>query len=80
MSIDEIQCVSYETLSDERLCALAHAGDRDAEEILVKRYNRLVRTLARPYYLAGGVRQLPHFCRNMYPQPAVLCGSGGGPG
>ena len=54
MSIDEIQCVSYETLSDERLCALAHAGDRDAEEILVKRYNRLVRTLARPYYLAGG--------------------------
>ena len=54
MSINEAQCVPYNTLSDERLCALAHGGDRDAEEILVKRYNRLVRTLARPYYLAGG--------------------------
>ena len=40
--------------SDERLCALAASGDRQAEEDLVVRYNRLVRICARPYFLAGG--------------------------
>ena len=54
MSIGKAQYATYETMADERLCALAHGGDRDAEEILVTRYNRLVRKLARPYYLAGG--------------------------
>jgi len=54
MSIRKAQYSLNETLADERLCALAHNGDRDAEEILVKRYFRLVRQLARPYYLAGG--------------------------
>ena len=39
---------------DERLCALAASGDRQAEEALVVRYNRLVRICARPYFLAGG--------------------------
>ncbi len=39
---------------DEALCALAAAGDRQAEEVLVTRYNRLVRTCARPFFLAGG--------------------------
>lgn len=29
-------------------------GSRDAEEILVGRYHRLVRSCARPYFLAGG--------------------------
>ena len=43
-----------EQLSDERLCLLAAQGNRMAEEILVTRYNRLVRTCARPYFLAGG--------------------------
>ena len=42
------------TLQDEDLCALAASGDRLAEEILVTRYNRIVRTCARPYFLAGG--------------------------
>ena len=41
-------------LSDETLCALAASGDRVAEETLVTRYNRLVRTCARPFFLAGG--------------------------
>lgn len=40
--------------SDEVLCSLAAHGDRVAEEILVARYNRLVRICARPFFLAGG--------------------------
>ena len=40
--------------SDEELCARVAAGDREAEETLVKRYNRLVRQVTRPYFLAGG--------------------------
>ena len=51
-------CYEYpnarECLPDEELCSLASAGDRRAEEILVARYNRLVRSCARPYFLAGG--------------------------
>ena len=43
-----------EQLPDEALCSLAAAGDRVAEELLVTRYNRLVRTCARPFFLAGG--------------------------
>nr|WP_325259052.1 sigma-70 family RNA polymerase sigma factor [uncultured Oscillibacter sp.] len=33
---------------------MAAAGNRLAEETLVTRYNRLVRTCARPFFLAGG--------------------------
>ena len=40
--------------SDEELCRLTASGDRDAEEVLVKRYLRMVRVCARPYFLAGG--------------------------
>ena len=40
--------------SDEALCALAASGHREAEEVLVARYNRLVRTCARPFFLIGG--------------------------
>lgn len=40
--------------SDELLCRLAACGDRAAEEELVKRYLRVVRVCARPYFLAGG--------------------------
>ena len=39
---------------DEALCLLAAAGNRLAEEALVTRYNRLVRTCARPFFLTGG--------------------------
>jgi RNA polymerase sporulation-specific sigma factor len=41
-------------VSDETLCNRAASGDRAAEESLVLRYARLVRILARPYFLAGG--------------------------
>ena len=40
--------------SDEALCQAVSEGSREAEEILVTRYNRLVRTCARPYFLIGG--------------------------
>ena len=46
-----------ETRSDEDLCQLAAQGSREAEEILVSRYNRLVRTCARPFFLIGGDRE-----------------------
>ena len=39
---------------DEALCRLAGEGDREAEELLVARYTRLVRTCARPLFLIGG--------------------------
>ena len=51
MSIIISQTSEY---SDEELCRLAASGDRDAEEILVKRYLRVVRVCARPSFLAGG--------------------------
>ena len=43
-----------EQSSDEVLCSLAAQGSRAAEELLVTRYNRLVRSCARPFFLAGG--------------------------
>jgi len=43
--------------SDEALCDLARRGDRAAEETLISRYQRLVRRLARPLYLAGGEQE-----------------------
>ena len=45
---------SKSEFSDEELCRFAASGDRDAEEVLVKRYLRMVRVCARPYFLAGG--------------------------
>ena len=45
---------SYAACSDEALCAIAAAGDREAAAALIKRYNRLVRQITRPYFLAGG--------------------------
>ena len=43
-----------ECLRDEELCRISREGNRDAEEILAARYHRLVRSVARPYFLAGG--------------------------
>ncbi|MBR3705151.1 MAG: sigma-70 family RNA polymerase sigma factor [Oscillospiraceae bacterium] len=54
MSIKQLLQDEYLAISDEKLCELAHDGDRTAEEMLVSRYTRLVRQLARPFYLAGG--------------------------
>ena len=54
MSISEARITTYASLPDEALSAMARQGDPEAEETLVKRYTRLVRQLARPFYLAGG--------------------------
>ena len=51
---NEVKYTQLETLTDEQLCVLCSAGNRDAEEILVGRYHRFVRSCARPYFLAGG--------------------------
>lgn len=45
---------NQDSSKDERLCVMAAEGDQSAEEILVLRYSRLVRSCARPYFLAGG--------------------------
>ncbi|WP_312279955.1 sigma-70 family RNA polymerase sigma factor [Oscillibacter sp.] len=41
-------------LSDEELCVRAARGNRGAEERLVSKYTRLVRSCARPFFLIGG--------------------------
>lgn len=46
--------MNYLSVNDDNLLLLANQGDREAESQLVKRYNRLVRSCARPLFLAGG--------------------------
>ncbi len=43
-----------EQMEDGALCRLVAEGNREAEEVLVTRYNRLVRICARPFFLVGG--------------------------
>ena len=45
---------NHHSISDEQLCAQVASGDRAAEETLVLRHSRLVRSCARPFFLAGG--------------------------
>ena len=40
-------------IPDEKLCRLARQGDGPAMENLIRRYTRLVKNCARPYFLAG---------------------------
>lgn len=49
-----ITMFDYAGFSDAQLQCLAAAGDRVAEEELVKRYMQLVRACSRPLFLAGG--------------------------
>ncbi len=44
----------YESLTDEELLASASVGDLQAEETMIRRYSRVVRSLARPFFLTGG--------------------------
>ncbi len=48
------QYSELERLSDEELCQALQSGNADAEEILVHRYSRMVRSCTHPYFLAGG--------------------------
>jgi len=41
------------TATDEQLCSQASAGDRRSEEVLIMRYNQLVRSISRPFFLLG---------------------------
>ena len=48
---------SLETLSDEQLCEIYkhdNACAQAAEETLIKRFNKMVRSCARTYFLVGG--------------------------
>ena len=45
--------LSLPSLDDNTLCGLAQQGSRDAEDVLARRYSRLVRSCARPYFLVG---------------------------
>ena len=42
-----------EELSDEKLQALSASGNNEAEDFLIRRYTRVVKALARPFFLAG---------------------------
>jgi RNA polymerase sporulation-specific sigma factor len=44
---------SLTELADEELVALSHWGDRDALEVLLRRYRRFARSKARSYFLVG---------------------------
>lgn len=48
------QIIPTTECSDAELAALAQQGDRNAEEMLVLRFGRLVRACARPLFLMGG--------------------------
>ena len=43
-----------EMLSDEELLTAMENGDLSAQDILIRRYTRVVRACARPYFLSGG--------------------------
>ena len=40
-------------LSDEMLQALSASGNSEAEDLLIRRYTRIVKALARPFFLVG---------------------------
>lgn len=46
--------MKYSSYTDETLCRLAVEGSAEAEETLVLRYARLVRSCSRPLFLMGG--------------------------
>lgn len=45
---------SYETLSDEALFSELQKGHLAAQDVLIRRYTRVVRACSRPYFLNGG--------------------------
>ncbi len=46
--------IDYNSLTDEDLQMLAVSGNIEAQDMLARRYYKLVRMSARPYFLAGG--------------------------
>ena len=50
---NDVSILPSPEMTDEALCRLAQQSSGPAAEDLVKRYTRLVKTCARPYFLAG---------------------------
>lgn len=50
---NDVSILPSPEMTDEALCHLAQQSSGPAAEDLVKRYTRLVKTCARPYFLAG---------------------------
>ncbi|MCD7786360.1 MAG: sigma-70 family RNA polymerase sigma factor [Oscillospiraceae bacterium] len=46
--------IDYPALSDTELLQRSNDGDEAAVDTLILRYNRLIKSCARPYFLAGG--------------------------
>ena len=46
--------LTFESFSDEDLLLSCRQGNQEAEEALILRYGRVIRSLARPYFLTGG--------------------------
>lgn len=44
---------NYSAVTDENLAALAQAGDREAEDILIRRYVEVIRGKAHLYFIVG---------------------------
>ena len=46
--------LTSDSLTDEELLRKCRQGDPEAEETLIRRYGRVIRSLARPFFLTGG--------------------------
>lgn len=44
---------NYRLMTDEVLAGLAQAGDREAEDILIRRYVEMIRGKAHLYFIVG---------------------------
>ena len=44
----------YDSMTDEELLLASRQGIQEAEEALILRYGRVIRSLARPFFLSGG--------------------------
>ncbi|HOA40466.1 MAG TPA: RNA polymerase sporulation sigma factor SigH [Halanaerobiales bacterium] len=55
--VQEIPYEDYSRMSDEELIQLVQDGDKNAEEIIIKRYRNFVLAKSRSYFLVGADRE-----------------------
>ncbi len=55
--VSYIPSADLQQLSDEALCGYAQHADKAAEDVLMRRYSRLVESLAKRYFLIGGTEE-----------------------
>lgn len=53
----DIRPVGSDEPTDEALCLRAQHADPDAEDVLIRRYSRLVESIAKRYFLIGGTEE-----------------------